>query len=103
MVRAPTIVHNPYSCRLRYWSTLIGYRTLMPLLSTEAFADAANSMSGAGNEMRSALSSGDHPCGRNCPKKATYPALVLRDETHDIVVPTAVVAIASVHESASTR
>ena len=32
-----------------------------------------------GREMRS-LSSGDRPCGRNCPKKATYPALVLRDE-----------------------
>ena len=26
------------------------------------------------------MSSGDRPCGRNCPKKATYPALVLRDE-----------------------
>ena len=37
-----------------------------------------------GREMRS-LSSGDRPCGRNCPKKATYPALVLRDDSKKTV------------------
>ena len=41
-----------------------------------------------GREMRS-LSSGDRPCGRNsrrnCPKKATYPKLVLRDELYRTV------------------